>query len=813
MKKLYCFVAFLLPFSSFAQCPAGDVVLTTQDEVNSFPTDHPGCVTLPQNLSIIGQPLTPDITDLSPLAVITGVGGGIYIQTVEGLATLNGLQNITAIGNDLEISENPLLTDITGLSGITDVPGKLLVSGNGALPTLLGLQNVTAVGNDLDIYDNASLTTLSSLTLTSVGDDMYVEDNPLLTDLQGLQNIVNLGDELNITNNEALASIQALSGIAAIKDDISIISNPLLSSLAGIEHFTTYGGDLIISDNASLATLQQLSNVTTIGGELNISEMPLLTNLNGLHNLTSVGTLYIYQNAALTTLSDLALSSANLVIIEDNDLITDLSGLDGITAVSEFLAIADNDALTSLTGLAGLTDIGSLIIANNSALTNIQALSQLTSLTMLQIVTNNALTDLQGLENVTTIDGQLLILDNNGLTSLRGLDGLTTVDGIVPDEPGFILSGNANLTDISNLSAFTRMNSSLLIINNSSLASLSGLDNLESIGPYSTLWIGQNPSLTSLAGIGKFQSVNNVVISENEALTDLSGLETLGSVTDVLSIIGNNGMTSLKGLNNLTTIGGHLVLDSNPALESLSDLNNLTLLQQMLTITDNVSLGTCAVAGICAYLKTSSPDVVTIYGNNTGCDSQEEIETDCASLPVTLVEFKAEKKENAVQIRWSTSSEVNSSYFEIQHSQNSGKSWEIIGRVQASKESFEVKKYEFPHLNPSSGVNLYRLSMVDQDGTFALSTIRNVTFNQANGFSVYPNPVAEQLTVEASNDTPEGNLRVFNAAGKMLFSRDVNFSGKPYHFETSALPDGLYTIQVSNGSGTKEVKKFIKLAR
>lgn len=813
MKKLYSFIALLLPFASYAQCPTSDLVLGSQDEVNSFTTFYPGCTALPENLFIVGQSQATDISDLSPLSVLTSVGSGILIQNVGGLTTLDGLQNITSVGGEIELYSNPILTDITALSKITSVPGRLSVAENDALTTLFGLHNIKSVGNDLNIVSNPALTTMSSLTVTSVGDDIFIENNPLLTDLLGLQNIVTLADELLISGNDALISLQALSGFTIMNDDLEISYNPSLTSLAGIDNITTYVGDLIISENASLADLSVLSDLTEIGGTLFIAGSVFLTDLKVLENITSVGGLYIAGNTALTTLSDLKLTSARSIIIEDNDLLTDLKGLENITVLEERLGIIDNDGLTNLNELAGLTQIGTLIIASNIALSNIQALSKITSLTGLQVVLNSAMTDLQGLENVTTINGQVLILQNEGLTSLNGLDGLKTIDWTDAEGSSLIILGNPDLAGISDLSALTSLNGGFVISENDVLVSLAGLDNLESVGPFAFVWIASNPLLTSLAGIGKFESASVILIEDNESLTDLSGLETLTTVTDSFVIIGNNALTSLKGLTKLTTISGELVLDSNPLLSNLNDLGGVTSMLQALNITNNENLGTCAVQAICAFLKNSSPADVIIGDNSMGCDSQEEIEVACGNLPVTLVDFTARQQENSVQLHWSTSSEVNSSHFEIQHSHNGGQSWEKLGQVQSSRESFEVKKYEFIHLNPTKGENLYRLKMIDQDETFAFSTIRNVNIDQPNEFSVYPNPVADQLTVEASGSMSVGKLRIYNAAGKMLLSKDVKFSGKPYQVETSALPTGIYTIQMLNGTGKKQVQKFVKLGR
>ncbi|MEO6282935.1 MAG: T9SS type A sorting domain-containing protein [Dyadobacter sp.] len=76
-----------------------------------------------------------------------------------------------------------------------------------------------------------------------------------------------------------------------------------------------------------------------------------------------------------------------------------------------------------------------------------------------------------------------------------------------------------------------------------------------------------------------------------------------------------------------------------------------------------------------------------------------------------------------------------------------------------------------------------------------------------------PNPVADQLIVEASGATSAGKFRIYNASGKMLLSKDVKFSGALYQVETSALPTGIYTIQMLNETGKTQVQIFVKLGR
>src|SRR5690606_22083221 len=76
-------------------CPTGNVFLTTQAEVNAFSATYTGCTEISGNLIIGGIYYMSDITDLSPLDVITHVGGNLSIQNINTvLINLNGLHSI-----------------------------------------------------------------------------------------------------------------------------------------------------------------------------------------------------------------------------------------------------------------------------------------------------------------------------------------------------------------------------------------------------------------------------------------------------------------------------------------------------------------------------------------------------------------------------------------------------------------------------------------------------------------------------------------------------------------------------------------------
>lgn len=248
MKQLLLSVsAFLLSFNHLqAQCPTAAVVLSTQAEVNAFPTTYPGCAILPDgiDLEIMGN----DITDLTPLSQITSIQGILEIRDCATLSNLNGLNNLSIVGNDpldgFILRDLPALNDISALSNLTTVNGEFTIRTCNALTTLNGLNSVDSANGSLIIRDNA-----------------------LLQNLNGLNTLVYIGETLELVQNPSLTDISALSNVNSIiggpEGGIFIEANTTLSNLTGLGNSnTTVGGnlDLLLNNNLSLCSVPSICN-------------------------------------------------------------------------------------------------------------------------------------------------------------------------------------------------------------------------------------------------------------------------------------------------------------------------------------------------------------------------------------------------------------------------------------------------------------------------------------------------------------------------------------------------------------------------
>lgn len=182
-----------------------------------------------------------------------------------------------------------------------------------------------------------------------------------------------------------------------------------------------------------------------------------------------------------------------------------------------------------------------------------------------------------------------------------------------------------------------------MITENDDLINLAGLESLTVIP--GSLGIGENPSLLNLNGLENLESVGSLLfIDHNEDLLSLDGLLNLSSIGEDLIIETNHSLVDITALASLNTIGDYLYINENISLQNLFGLDSLQPNSiNDLTITGNSVLSDCDVLSICQYLAAPG-GTVDIQSNAPGCNSQEEVEAACltglseleAAIPITI---------------------------------------------------------------------------------------------------------------------------------------------------------------------------------
>src|SRR5690606_21357464 len=181
-----------------AQCPEGEVVLSSQMDVNNFLVNYPSCTEL-TSLIIVGS----GITNLSPLSNITSVSGGVYISNISA-TSLNGLHNLITVGGTLDINNNPALQSVD--LPVLQSSGFLKISNNDQLQSLAGLSGLVSVGGIIHIDENNALTDikgLKNIDPTTIGgsEGLYIVNNTSLS----VCNLPNFCTYLQGTGNRTIS--------------------------------------------------------------------------------------------------------------------------------------------------------------------------------------------------------------------------------------------------------------------------------------------------------------------------------------------------------------------------------------------------------------------------------------------------------------------------------------------------------------------------------------------------------------------------------------------------------------------------------
>lgn len=164
-------------------------------------------------------------------------------------------------------------------------------------------------------------------------------------------------------------------------------------------------------------------------------------------------------------------------------------------------------------------------------------------------------------------------------------------------------------------------------------------------------------------------------------------------------------------------------------------------------------------------------------------------------VPVTLVDFKVNYTDKKAQIRWQVAEEINVKHYEVEWKANS-KPFTTIATVAATAKS-NTKYYEAQHEDVQSGINYYRLKMVDNDGTYRYSTIKSIMIDDKNTITVYPNPAKGSINLDISGIKENGaNVEIINVLGMVMKQYNGITLGQN-SLDIQGLPAGMYQLKIN----------------
>jgi hypothetical protein len=191
-------------------------------------------------------------------------------------------------------------------------------------------------------------------------------------------------------------------------------------------------------------------------------------------------------------------------------------------------------------------------------------------------------------------------------------------------------------------------------------------------------------------------------------------------------------------------------------------------------------------------------------GNDFAFDEFKVVGKLYTPLPVTLIDFNADKEGDLVKLAWSTATEINNDYFLVEKSKNSI-DFIAIESLKGAGNSQSILNYETIDHSPYNGVSYYRLKQVDYDGTVSYSKIEAVNFNGDGKITIYPNPGTGFFNIQGL--ATESEITVDNPLGQtILIKRSFSDSSE---IDLSSQPSGVYFIKVNNGNISTSTKIII----
>lgn len=180
-------------------------------------------------------------------------------------------------------------------------------------------------------------------------------------------------------------------------------------------------------------------------------------------------------------------------------------------------------------------------------------------------------------------------------------------------------------------------------------------------------------------------------------------------------------------------------------------------------------------------------------------------------VPVTYVAFDGVLQGNSALISWATSMEYNNKEFIVEASSDAV-NFTQVASVNGVGTTNSLSNYSVTVTNP---LKYYRLKQVDFDGVSTYSKIIEVSGENINEFSVFPNPfVGSELYVNYNGSTEVDGVivKIYDLNEKVHFEATLNFFGNEVSKLqlTEKLNKGIYFVSIQSQTGLKIQKLLVE---
>jgi hypothetical protein len=197
------------------------------------------------------------------------------------------------------------------------------------------------------------------------------------------------------------------------------------------------------------------------------------------------------------------------------------------------------------------------------------------------------------------------------------------------------------------------------------------------------------------------------------------------------------------------------------------------------------------------------------YANKTTGVSPHGFILGSITLPVKFIAFSVSLLDHNAMIQWATAEEINSSYYEVQRS-NNGNEWNTIANIKAAGNTTLIHSYSFTDKNIINTLVYYRIKQVDIDGEYAITPVRMLKNENGNAviniIGASGNSIYVQFSEQIKNNI---TVRVTSMSGQIVSQKLLNEPIGQVLIPVQNTMKGIYIVSIVDGQNIKFSKQLL----
>ena len=386
------------------------IIFTSQEEVDSYPSECMNCDIIDQDILIRGP-----ISNFDSLSIVEKIEGSISIMQIDSFIDWTGFNNvdtITGIINgfgvvtpfifngfeQLKSVRSIILTELRGLSGITGFSNlenvELLlriencdslrqaelfpslkkaefvnILHNKNLSSLKGFEKLET-SNNISISFNFNLKEIEGFhLLDSVNSNLIFNVNSNLEKISGFDNLRIVGDDLSFGSNSRLKTIEGFNSLESCKS-FNLISNIDLVNIPKFEKLRIVTRNFMFQSSDFLEKIDGFNALETVNGEFRLLRLRSIQEISGFRSFKGGNTLYISEISAENIEGFGSIESIDSEVYIASTGLKNIDFLSSLKSVDDSITIVNNFQLNDISGPSqiDILDLRSLLVEDNDAL-------------------------------------------------------------------------------------------------------------------------------------------------------------------------------------------------------------------------------------------------------------------------------------------------------------------------------------------------------------------------------------------------------------------------------------------------------------